>query len=91
MPHYFKYLLGLLLISQTVAVALGAAPPRAGIKRSVFGKMPDGQEIHLYTLTNARGMQVGITNYGARIVSIVAPDRHGNMTDVVLGFDYLEG
>ena len=63
----------------------------AGIKRSEFGKMPNGQEIYLYTLTNANGMQVGITNYGGRIVSILAPDRQGQMADVVLGFDNLQG
>jgi len=61
-----------------------------GIKRSVFGKMPDGQEVHLYTLTNANGMQVAITNFGGRIVSIMAPDRNGKMADVVLGFDNLQ-
>jgi aldose 1-epimerase len=90
MPHS-KLLLCLLLALQPVAGLRGAASPQARIRRSVFGKMPDGQEIHLYTLTNARGMQVGITNYGARIVSIVVPDRHGKMADVVLGFDNLEG
>ncbi|HEV2417451.1 MAG TPA: aldose epimerase family protein [Terriglobia bacterium] len=58
---------------------------------TIFGKMPDGQVVHLYTLTNSKGMQVGITNYGARIVSIMAPDRDGNMADVVLGFDSLKG
>ncbi|HKT13454.1 MAG TPA: aldose epimerase family protein [Terriglobia bacterium] len=51
--------------------------------------MPDGQEVHLYTLTNANGLQVAITNYGGRIVSILAPDRNGKMADVVLGFDNL--
>ena len=51
--------------------------------------MSDGQEVHLYTLTNSNGMQVAITNYGARIVSILAPDRNGKMADVVLGFDNL--
>jgi aldose 1-epimerase len=63
--------------------------PDAGIQRSVFGKMPDGQEVHLYTLTNANGMQVAITNFGGRIVSILAPDRNGKRVDVVLGFDNL--
>ena len=73
--------------------ALGAAgqEARAGIQRSVFGKMPDGKTIELYTLTNRRGMQVGITNYGGRVVSIRVPDRNGKMADVVLGFDSLQG
>ncbi|MGH9434736.1 MAG: aldose epimerase family protein, partial [Terriglobia bacterium] len=47
-------------------------------------------ELHLYTLTNRSGARVGITNYGARIVSILVPDRHGNVADVVTGFDNLE-
>ena len=41
----------------------------------------------LYTLTNANGMEVCITNFGGRIVSILVPDNKGQMQDVVLGFD----
>ena len=90
-------LIGLLVMLLAVAGACttGKQPAtetqshETGIKRSVFGKMPDGQEVHLYTLTNANGMQVAITNYGGRIVSILAPDRNGKMADVVLGFDNL--
>ena len=41
----------------------------------------------LYTLTNAKGMEVCITNFGGRIVSILVPDNQGRMQDVVLGFD----
>ena len=63
----------------------------AGIQRSAFGKMADGQAMDLYTLSNLHGMQVGITNYGARVVSIQVPDRSGQMADVVLGFDDLQG
>ena len=44
----------------------------------------------LYTLKNDSGMQVGITNYGGRIVSLLVPDRDGNLKDVVLGFDKLD-
>lgn len=53
----------------------------------------NGKNTHLITLRNSRGMQVALTDYGARIVSIVVPDKKGNPTDVVLGFasiaDYL--
>ncbi|HEY6293082.1 MAG TPA: aldose epimerase family protein [Terriglobia bacterium] len=58
---------------------------------SEFGKMPDGQTVNFYTLGNASGMQVMITNYGGRVVSIMVPDRNGKMSDVALGFDNLEG
>lgn len=44
-------------------------------------------ETSLEVLKNASGMEVSITNYGGRVVSIIVPDRNGKMTDVVLGFD----
>ena len=44
----------------------------------------------LYTLTNANGMEVCITNFGGRIVSILVPDNQGVMKDVVLGFDKVD-
>ena len=44
----------------------------------------------LYTLKNDSGMQVSITDYGGRIVSLLVPDRDGVLRDVVLGFDDLE-
>lgn len=44
------------------------------------------KKVSLYTLTNANGMEVCITNFGGRIVSIMVPDKDGNMKDVVLGF-----
>jgi aldose 1-epimerase len=61
------------------------------IKKEPFGTAPDGQEVHLYTLTNAKGMTVKITNYGAIVTSIVTPDREGNMGEVALGFDKVDG
>lgn len=44
----------------------------------------------LYTLKNDKGMEVTITNYGGRIVSVLVPDRDGVLRDVVLGFDKVE-
>lgn len=43
--------------------------------------------MHTHTLTNSHGMQVRITTFGARIISILVPDREGQLRDVVLGFD----
>jgi aldose 1-epimerase len=61
------------------------------MNKTTFGKMPDGQAIDLYTLTNRNGMKVTITNYGGRVVSLSVPDRAGKVADVVLGFDDLSG
>lgn len=60
-----------------------------GITKRHFGTT-DGQDVNLYTLTNERGFEVSITNYGGAIVSIKAPDRRGEFADVALGFDTLE-
>ena len=65
------------------------------ISKEVFGQLPDGQTADLYTLTNANGMTVNITNYGGIITKLTAPDKNGEWADVVLGFDslppYLKG
>jgi aldose 1-epimerase len=61
-----------------------------GIRKLVFGQSDDGNPVHLYTLTNAGGMEVNITDYGATLVSLVVPDRDGIRADVVLGYDKLE-
>ena len=45
------------------------------------------KKVNLYTLTNANGMEVCITNFGGRIVSIMVPDKNDSLRDVVLGFD----
>ncbi len=60
------------------------------VKKQPWGKA-DGRDVFLYTLTNKRGMQVAITNFGATVVSLKVPDRQGKMADVVLGYDSLAG
>ncbi len=54
-----------------------------------WGATAQGQAVHLFTLRNANGMEAKITDYGATVVSLTAPDRRGVMADVVLGFDTL--
>ena len=61
-----------------------------GLKKLAFGQTADGTLIDLYKLTNAGGMEVKITAYGATVVSLVVPDRRGKPADVVLGYDALE-
>ena len=60
--------------------------------QSVFRQdSPTARLVDLYTLKNAAGMEVAITTYGGRIVSLKAPGRGGQFADVVLGFDNLDG
>ncbi len=56
----------------------------------LFGKTPEGENVDLYTLTNAKGMEAGIATYGGVVVSLKVPDRSGKFADVVLGFDDFE-
>ena len=88
MKKYFLVFLSLFIIvacanktQQEESVTL------SGLKTSNFESEIDGKQTHLFVLKNAAGMEVCITNYGGRIVSVMVPDKEGKMQDVVLGFD----
>lgn len=57
------------------------------VSREEFGTSPAGEQIDLYTITNSKGMSAQVTNYGAILVTLTAPDKDGRSEDVVLGFD----
>ncbi|MGB2821420.1 MAG: aldose epimerase family protein [Phycisphaerae bacterium] len=59
------------------------------IEKGAFGTMPDGTAVDLYTLRNAGGCEVKITNYGGIVVGLTAADREGKLDDVVLGYETL--
>lgn len=56
-----------------------------------FKKAVDGKAVDIYTLKNKNGLTAVITNYGGRIVSLMVPDKDGKLTDVVLGYQKLDG
>lgn len=55
-----------------------------------WGELPGGESVNLYSLSNANGMKVDVSNYGGIIVRIVVPDREGQFDDVVLGYNTLD-
>ena len=59
----------------------------SGLDKAKFQTVINGDSTGLYVLKNASGMEVSITNFGGRIVSVMVPDKTGKMIDVVLGFD----
>ena len=63
---------------------------RISLDAKKFQRTIDGKKTGLYVLKNARGMEVAITNYGARAVSILAPDCSGAFGDVITGFKSLD-
>jgi len=56
-------------------------------KPTNFENTIEDKNTHLFTLQNRTGMQIALTDYGARLVSALIPDKHGDLVDVVLGFD----
>ena len=60
---------------------------KSGLDRSKFETTVDGKPVKLYVLENQSGMEVCVTNYGGRIVSVMVPDRDNQYRDVVLGHD----
>ncbi len=60
---------------------------KLSISQTSFGQSPTGVPADLFTLTNASGLIVKITNFGGVITEIIAPDKNGNFTDINLGFD----
>lgn len=84
----------LVAIGMSLALLTACAPQQkenltlSGLNPAKFETLVDGNKaVKLYTLKNAAGMEVCITNFGGRLVSIMVPDKNGNMTDVILGFD----
>ena len=59
----------------------------SGLTPAKFQAELNGKKTDLFVLKNKNNMEVCITNFGGRIVSILVPDKDGNMQDVVLGFD----
>lgn len=81
-------------IGMSLALLTACAPQQkenltlSGLDPAKFETLVDGnKEVKLYTLKNEAGMEVCITNFGGRLVSIMVPDKNGKMTDVLLGFD----
>ncbi len=83
-----RFAIGMLL-SMTTTLAHGALAATT-VTKDAFGKLPNGQTAELYTLKNA-DLEVAITNYGARVVSIKTKDRDSKVADVVLGYKSVEG
>ena len=62
-----------------------------GITKKSFGVTKVGEQATLYTMENAAGMKVSVSDFGAVIVDIIVPDRNKNFVDVNLGYDNVSG
>ena len=87
MKIIFKTMLGVAAAALMHSCATAPSTTLSGLSRENFVAEVSGKATDLYTLKNAAGMEVCVTNFGGRIVSVMVPDRNGEMKDVVLGFD----
>ena len=81
----------LLGASLLLAMPVFSSPAGAVITRTAWGETSEHRKVDLYTLTNANGMTVRLSTYGAVIQSLEIPDRNGKMADIARGFDSLTG
>ena len=81
------YLLSLTLLASCAGKVTESHLTKSGLDPEKFIATVDGQPTALYTLTNENGMEACITNFGGRLVSLMVPDKDGNLRDVVLGHD----
>jgi aldose 1-epimerase len=79
------------LIQTGCKSSVKAKADSASITQAPFGKTPDGVAVSLFTLKNAKGNSVTITNYGGIVTAINVPGKDGKLANVVLGFDSLSG
>ena len=85
-----------LCVWAVAALLMAACTPKAekttdsGLLQSNFQMEVDGKKTDLYTLRNKNNMEVCVTNFGGRIVSVMVPDKDGQMRDVVIGFDSIQ-
>ena len=63
---------------------------RMAINVERLGETPEGKQVDLYTLTNENGVSASFTNLGGTWVSMMVPDKTGQMADVLLGYDTAE-
>ena len=82
---FFAFILSVVLLGEQTTMA------KPKVKKEAFGKTNDGTAVDIYTLTNSKGAEARITNYGAIVVSLKMPNRQGKFEDVVLGYDTLDG
>lgn len=90
-----------LLLATAAVAAISCGNPRQGrdqeskmkhiqVDSSVFSGIVDGKQVSLYFLKNKNGLEMAVTNYGAKVVALAVPDKNGSFADIVLGFDSLD-
>lgn len=90
MKKFYSLLLGVGLMTAMLSSCVSAPTStltQSGLNPAAFDSTIYGKDTKLIVLKNEKGMEVCLTNYGGRVVSLCVPDKNGKPTDVVLGYD----
>lgn len=88
--NFWLFGMAMMLLSACTGGESGNKTTLSGLVKTDFQTKVGGKSTDLFVLKNTNGMEVCITNFGGRIVSIMVPDKEGSMKDVVLGFDSIQ-
>ncbi|WP_434705704.1 galactose mutarotase [Pseudomonas sp. Z1-12] len=82
-----------LLTALGVSLMIATSSQAAGLtnERVAFGKTDDGTAVEKFVLRNSHGIEATVITYGGILQSLIVPDKNGMTTDVVLGFDDVQG
>lgn len=86
--------LGILMVTlscQMLLTVMTQAAPQPQIRKQPFGTTTEKKSVDLYTLTNINSIEVSIMTYGGIVVSLKVPDRKGQLQEITLGYDTLDG
>lgn len=78
---------GLTIVALASCGSQGSGLTESGLNPADFDSTINGKKTELVVIKNNNGMEVCLTNYGGRVVSLSVPDKNGKPTDVVLGYD----
>ena len=85
-----KIFLMLMAVGMLASCSTKDTPSLSQVKQADFQTEVDGKKVDLYTLKNANGLEMTVTNFGGRVVELFTPDRDGNFADIVLGHDNID-
>lgn len=87
-PHFRILVLATSLLACPQSPAMES---KTKVKEEIFGTMPDGKPVKIFTLANKNGLKARLIEYGAILVSMETPDKSGKLADITLGYDTLDG
>lgn len=92
--HRTRFPLSILLLTACMSGDKGASAVAAvpvTVSRAPFGVLPNGDSVHVFTMTNADGIELRALDYGGLVISLKTPDKTGALGDIVLGYDNIDG